>query len=69
MKEKRIQNIFCEFNSWWLERNSTTPKQLLERFFDYGYKINMQTKLQEKISGHKGIFFDLQDIWFTLPEM
>lgn len=67
LKEKRIQNVFCEFNSWWLERNSTTPKQLLERFLDYGYSINMQTKLQKGLSGHKGNLFDLQDIWFKLP--
>jgi FkbM family methyltransferase len=69
IKEKRVKNIFCEFNSWWLERNSITSKQLLERFLDYRYKINLQTKLQEKIPGHKGIFFDLQDIWFTLRDM
>ena len=41
IKERRIENIFCEFNSLWLERNSTRPEELLERFRDYGYKINM----------------------------
>ena len=68
IKEKRVKNVFCEFNSWWLERNSTTSKQLLERFLDYGYKINQQTELQEGLSGHKGVTFSLQDIWFKLPE-
>ena len=67
IKEKRVQNIFCEFNSWWLERNSTTSKQLIERFHDYGYLINMQTELQQGLHGHKGESFDLQDIWFNLP--
>jgi len=66
LKEKRVQNIFCEFNSWWLERNSTTSKQLLERFLDYGYEIHKQTELQEGLVGHEGAFFDLQDMWLKL---
>lgn len=68
IKEKRVKNIFCEFNSWWLEQNSTTTKQLLERFLDYGYEINAQTDLQEGLAGHKGVTFSLQDIWFKLVE-
>jgi FkbM family methyltransferase len=68
LKEKRVKNIFCEFNSWWLERNSTTSKQLLERFLGYGYKINQQTELKEALPGRKGITFSLQDIWFKLSE-
>jgi FkbM family methyltransferase len=66
IKEKRIKNIFCEFNSWWLERNSTTPKQLRERFLDLGYEIYRQTELQENLVGHQGATFSLQDIWFQL---
>lgn len=68
LRAERVLNIFCEFNSWWLERNSTTSKQLLERFLDYGYKIHKQTVLQEGLIGHKGAFFNLQDIWFKLPQ-
>ncbi len=68
IKDKRIKNVFCEFNSWWLEQNSTTPKQLLERFLDYGYMINRQTKLLTGLAGHKGAVFELQDIWFKLPD-
>jgi FkbM family methyltransferase len=65
---KRIENIICEFNSGWLRRNSTTPKQLLERFLDLGYNIRAQTKFQGNLIGHHGELFDLQDIWFSLSE-
>lgn len=68
IEARRIENIFCEFNSWWLSLNSTTPKQLLERFLDLGYKIHKQTKLQENLAGRNGVVFDLQDIWFKLTE-
>jgi FkbM family methyltransferase len=68
IRAKRIKNIFCEFNSWWLERNSTTSKQLLERFLDLGYEIHRQRELQENLVGHQGAIFDLQDIWFQLTE-
>jgi len=68
LREGRVLNIFCEFNSWWLEQNSTTSKQLLERFLDYGYKIHKYTELQEGLEGHKGVSYNLQDIWFKLPQ-
>jgi FkbM family methyltransferase len=66
IKARQVENIICEFNSGWLRRNSTTPKQLLERFLDFGYTIRMRTKLQENLRGHHGELFDLQDIWFSL---
>jgi FkbM family methyltransferase len=69
IKGKRIENIFCEFNSWWLGRNSTTSQQLLQFFMDLGYRIHDQTKLQENLLGHDGATFDLQDIWFQLAEL
>ena len=62
MFEIIIGNIFCEFNSWWLEQNSTTTNQLLERFLDYGYEINAQTHLQQELAGNKGATFSLQDV-------
>ena len=68
IRARKVKNLFCEFNSWWLERNATTSKQLLERFFDFGYQIREQTKLQRGLRGHQGALFDLQDIWFQLPE-
>jgi Methyltransferase FkbM domain len=68
IKAGRIENIFCDFNSWWLSLNSTTPKQLLERFLDLGYKIHKQTELQKNLTGQNGAVFDLQDIWFQLTE-
>jgi FkbM family methyltransferase len=61
---KKVQNIFCEFNSWWLERNGTTTERLLERFLDFGYIIHRQTELQTDLVGHQGARFNLQDIWF-----
>jgi FkbM family methyltransferase len=67
IRTRRVLNIFCEFNSWWLERNSTTPSHLLERFLDYGYEISERTALQQGLTGHKGAVFNLQDIWFKLP--
>lgn len=66
IKEKRVENIICEFNSGWLKRNATTSEQLLKRFMDYGYRIRAQTKLHEKLKGHHGETFDLQDIWFSI---
>ena len=68
IKERRVENIICEFNSGWLKRNSTTPKQLLQRFLDHGFRIREQTDLQEKLVGRHGELFDLQDIWFTIDE-
>ena len=67
VRARRIENIICEFNSGWLERNSTTPAQLLERFFDLGYQIRFQTDLQRDLKGHQGERYSLQDIWFHLP--
>jgi len=66
IKARRIENIICEFNSFWLGRNSTTSKQLLERFLDLGYHICMQTELQENLPVHLYERFDLQDIWFSI---
>jgi len=66
IRAKRVENIICEFNSGWLKRNSTTPKQLLERFMDLGYRIHMQTELRENLIGHHGELFSLQDIWFSI---
>ena len=67
LRAKKVKNIFCEFNSWWLARNSTTSKILLERFFDFGYVVNKRTELQMNLVGHQGARFDLQDIWFKHP--
>ena len=64
LREGRVQNIFCEFNSWWLERNLTTSEELLDRFLQYGYVIHKKTKLQRDLVGHKGVSYNLQDIWF-----
>ena len=68
LEARRIENIFCEFNSWWLNLNSTTPKQLLACFLDSGYKIHEQTTPQENLAGRNGTVFDLQDIWFKLTD-
>jgi len=68
IKEKRIENIICEFNSGWLKRNSMTPKKLYERFLDIGYQVHMQTKLEKNLIGRHGELFDLQDFWFSIKE-
>ncbi len=68
LRAKRVLNVFCEFNSWWLEHNSTTPALLLQRFLDHGYRIKKETALQEHLPAHKGGFFSLQDRWFTLSQ-
>jgi FkbM family methyltransferase len=66
LAERRVQNVFCEFNSWWLEQNGYTSKMLYDRFIRAGFKVHKQTDLQENLIGHKGVTFSLQDIWFTL---
>lgn len=67
VKEKRIENIICEFNSGWLKRNSMTPNQLHERFVNFGYQVHIQTRLEENLIGPRGELFNLQDLWFSLP--
>jgi FkbM family methyltransferase len=62
-----IENVVCEFNSFWLERNGCTPAALLERFLGFGFEVRAKTKLQKDLPGHKGARFDLQDFWFTKP--
>jgi len=66
IKEKRIENIICEFNSGWLKRNSMTPNQLHDSFTNLGYQIHMQTKLEENLPAAHGELFSLQDFWFSL---
>jgi FkbM family methyltransferase len=61
----RIENIICEFNSWWLRKNSTTPSQLEQRLIDSGYRVRARTILKTDLVGRHGELFDLQDIWFT----
>jgi FkbM family methyltransferase len=65
IKEKRIENIICEFNSGWLNRNSTTPAQLYERFINLGYQVRMQTTLEENVNRKDGEHWSLQDFWFS----
>jgi FkbM family methyltransferase len=43
MGKKRIENIICEFNSGWLERNSVTPHQLFDHFIEFGYQVHKQS--------------------------
>jgi FkbM family methyltransferase len=67
IKEKRIENIICEFNSGWLKRNSMTPARLYERFINLGYQVRMQTMLEENVNRNDGEHWSLQDFWFSLP--
>lgn len=67
VKEKRIENIICEFNSGWLRRNSMTPVQLLEHFLNLGYQVYKQTRLKENLIGHLGERWSLQNFWFSIP--
>jgi hypothetical protein len=66
IKEKRIENIICEFNSGWLKRNSMTPAKLYERFINLGYQVRMQTTLEENVNRNDGEHWSLQDFWFSL---
>ena len=67
IKEKRIENIICEFNSGWLKRNMATPAQLYERFINLGFQLRLQTKFQENVNTSDGEKWSLQDFWFSLP--
>ena len=66
VKEKRIENIICEFNSGWLKRNSMTPVQLYEQFIDLGYQVRRKTDLQNVVNKHDGEHWSLQDFWFSI---
>lgn len=68
LDEKKVQNIFCEFNSWWLEQNGCTTQMLFDRFIEAGFYVHKQTQLQENLIGRQGVTFSLQDIWFKLKE-
>jgi len=61
----RIENVLCEFNSWWLARNRSTPDLLRRQFLDLGFRIERSTALQKDLPGRDGARFDLQDLWFT----
>lgn len=65
IREKRIENVICEFNSGWLKRNATTPERLRQEFLDLGFRVREQTDRQENLPGYKGETFELQDVWFT----
>jgi FkbM family methyltransferase len=65
IEKGQVHNVICEFNSYWLERNSTTPAELLARFHGHGFKIREQSALNDNLVGHKGAHFELQDIWFA----
>jgi FkbM family methyltransferase len=65
IKEKRVENIICEFNSGWLKRNSMTPEQLHKCFLKLGYRVAMQTSLKKDCVGHDGELFSLQDRFYT----
>jgi FkbM family methyltransferase len=67
VKSGRVENIICEFNSFWLARNSTTPQALLESFLRCGFEIREKTIFQKDLIGRHGKRFDLQDIWFARP--
>ena len=67
IKEKRIENIICEFNSGWLKRNGMTPQQLQKRFLELGCIIHMQTKVEKYLAGDHREFYYLQDMWFLVP--
>jgi len=67
IKDKRIENIFCEFNSGWLKRNSITPSELFKRFTELGCQARMQTRLEEYVNSKDGELWSLQDFWFSIP--
>jgi FkbM family methyltransferase len=67
IKEKRIENIICEFNSGWLKRNSMTPAQLHECFINLGCQVRMQTRLEQNVNRNDGEHWSLQDFWFLIP--
>ncbi len=60
-----IQNLFCEFNSGWLRRNSTTPKQLFEAIVDCGFVVHKKTEPTTHPEADGLQTFELQDIWFS----
>jgi FkbM family methyltransferase len=64
LAQGRIQNVICEFNSYWLERNSMTTAELRKRFLSQGFTIREQSAVNNLL-GHKGAAFELQDIWFA----
>jgi FkbM family methyltransferase len=59
-----VQNVFCEFNSGWLRRNSTTPKELFDAIIDCGFVVHKKTELTMHLEADALRTFELQDIWF-----
>lgn len=67
LKERRVRNIICEFNSGWLKRSGASPSKLLNTILEAGFVIKNQTVLMDELIEISGTF-TLQDVWFILPE-
>jgi FkbM family methyltransferase len=59
-----VQNLFCEFNSGWLRRNSTTPTELFDAIIECGFVVHKKTELTSHLEADGLRNFELQDIWF-----
>jgi FkbM family methyltransferase len=63
-KNNLIENIICEFNSNWLERNGSSHQELLELIKSYGFKVSDSTELLTSYEEKDGKFHTLQDFLF-----
>lgn len=66
IRARRVENVFCEFNSGWLARNNTTIQQLQDRFAALGYHVYRQTTFHRDIEGSDGTRYDMVDVWYRL---
>lgn len=57
----KIQYVMCEFNSYWLKMNKTTPEELHQKFMDYGFVVIEATKLKTDCKDLFGNDYSLQD--------
>lgn len=63
-KNKLIKNIFCEFNSGWLEKNGSSHQELLELILSYGFKVLDSTELHNFYEVKDDKNHTLQDLLF-----
>ena len=60
----KIQNLWCEFNSGWLRRNDTTPRELFDLILSLGFEVRRSTAIATHPE-RDGTPYQLQDCWFV----
>ena len=61
IKEGKVEYVMCEFNSYWLKQNNTTPEELHHTFVQLGFVVVEKTELKTDCKDLFGNNHTLQD--------